>query len=262
LDDLLELTTQHNTIEGISDEAAADSIRFFLSYYQSLDKDFDWRDDLFVSTGVKGVSGYVNTIHRAVESLDDAVNQPLTDTDKWFSSFEQQSIQDITAYMDQRDTRKAMIELVDIRNKGLSQYLQTEKQNTHLLTRFAKNQISMGFPVMPRVTQELQKMYFPEDIINWPSADKKNIYPEEYVQEEHQQNGKRFVGELIGKVQSTIGPMLGRKELTAGDKIILETPTVYEANILQENINKLPSHIDIDIKSNSKKDVLEVIKQE
>lgn len=234
LDELLELTKREGRLEGLSEEASLDAVRFFLSYYQSLDRDFDWKDENFKSSGINGMRRYVTNITRAVNLLEGAGRKALKPIDKWFSTVDQRTVQDITKKMDEKDSRGALITLVDIRGRSLSAYLSSSNQNPRILSNFLINQINMGYPVMPRITDELRATYFPGSSLEWPSINPEAIFPEEYEMFEHQIKGKNYEKILSGEVNTLLGKMFGKKEIKIGEAVTIVAPTNHQVQVLSK----------------------------
>ena len=238
LDELLDLTKKDGKLGGLSEEASLDAVRFFLSYYQSLDRDFDWKDESFRSSGINGMRRYVTNISGAAEVLKGAKRKTIEPIDKWFSTFDQRTIRDITEKMDEKDSRGALVTLVDIRGKALSSYLSLSNSNPKVLSDFLINQINMGYPVMPRVTDELRKIYFHGSSLEWPSVNPKVIFPEEYEMVEHQMKGKDYENNLSGEANTLLGKMFGRKEIGIGETVTIVAPTNYQIQVLPKQ--KIP----------------------
>jgi len=232
LDELLELTKRECRIEGLTEDASLDAVRFFLSYYQSLDRDFDWKGENFRSSGINGMSRYVANIAKAANLLNGVEIKALEPMDKWFSTVDQRTVQDITKKMDERDSRSALITLLDIRGRFLSTYLSSSGSNSKILSNFLINQINMGHPVMPRVTDELRNTYFPGLSLEWPSINPEAIFPEEYEIFEHQIKGKNYEKSLSKEVNALLGKMFGRKEISIGENITLVAPTNHQIQVL------------------------------
>ncbi|MCX6749095.1 MAG: class I tRNA ligase family protein [Candidatus Pacearchaeota archaeon] len=232
LDELLDLTKIEGKLNGLSDGASLDAVRFFLSYYQSLDKDFDWNDDNFKSSGIKGMRRYVTGITEAANLLKGLEGRTLEPRDKWFSTVDQRTVQEITEKMDEKDSRGALVTLVDIRGKALSAYLSPSNPNQGALSRFLLNQINMGYPVMPRVTDELRKMYFNDSKLEWPSAKPDFIFPEPYEIIEHQMKGRGYEKNLSGEINALLGRMFGRHEIGIGETVTVVTPTAHQIEVL------------------------------
>ena len=260
LDDLLELTKEEGRLDNLSTEASFDTVRFFLSYYQSLDRDFDWNDEIFRNVGLKGVQRYVRNLVSAAEDVDGLSDETsLNQVDKWFSTINQRTIRDITRRMDEKDTRGALVTLVDIRRKALSSYMSSDNPKKHLLFEYLLSQINMSYPVMPRITEELRQKHFSNSQLEWPSQNFEEEFSEDYECVEHQLRGKDYERDLSGLVNATLGKMLGRKEITLGESISIVTPTRYQMQVLQKlkiplskkfniNFSADPSSVEVEVK--------------
>lgn len=238
LDELLDLTKREGRLDELSEEASLDAVRFFLLYYQSLDRDFDWKDENFRLSGINRMKRYVTNLREAARLLRGAEGKTLEPIDRWFSTVDQRTTQDITEKMDEKDSRGALVTLVDIRGKALSSYLSSSTLNSRVLSNFLINQINMGYPVMPRVTNELRARYFPGSSLEWPSLNQEGIFSEEYEIFEHQMKGKIYEKNLSGEVSALLGKMLGRKEISIGETVTIITPTDHQVQVLHKQ--KIP----------------------
>jgi len=248
LDELLELTRREGRLEGLSEEASLDAVRFFLSYYQSLDRDFDWKDENFRSSGINGMRRYVAKISEAAGLLEGVERKALEPIDKWFSTVDQRTVQDITEKMNERDSRGALITLVDVRGRYLSAYLSSS--NPRILSHFLINQINMGYPVMPRITSELRATYFPSSSLEWPSVNPEFIFPEEYEVFEHQVKGKSYERSISGEVNALLCKMFGRKEISIGETVTIVAPTNYQVQLLRKQKISLSEKLNLDFSVN------------
>jgi len=246
LDEILESTRKAGKIEGLSEEASLDAVRFFLSYYQSLDKDFDWNDDNFRSSGLKGMRRYVSGIVKAGELLKRMEEKASDLFDRWFSTVDQRTIREITERMDEKDSRGALISLVDVRGRALSEYMTSQSHNPELLSRFVFNQINMGHPIMPRVVNELREKYFSEERLEWPLSNPNLEFPEEYEIVEHQFRGKGYKKSLSGEINSILGKMIGKKEISPGETAVIITPTKHQMQVLQSERIPLSKELNLE----------------
>lgn len=245
LDDLIEKTKKMGKIERLSEDASLDAIRFFLSYYQSLDRDFDWDDNNFRNSGLKGMKRYVTSIERGMRYLKENENFEISSIDKWLSTLDQRTVRDITEKMNEKDLRGAMISLVDIRRRALGDYLHMKNPNLEVLSRFLINQINMGYPVMPRVTKELREKNFPESELFWPKPDQSLDFPEEYEIYEHKTKGEIYEKNLLGALNATLGKMIGRKEINFGETVIVTIPTEHQLQVIQNQKIQLSKRINL-----------------
>ncbi|MBL7051847.1 MAG: class I tRNA ligase family protein [Nanoarchaeota archaeon] len=260
LDDLLELTKEKIEI-GLQEETSFDAVRFFLVYYQSLDRDFDWNDDKFFSIGINGIKRYISTIQKSATALDYSEERELTSLDKWLTTFDQRALDNITREMDGRNFRSAMIQLVDIRSKAINRYLSNcEVPNLEIISNFLRNQINMGYPVMPRATESLRDNIFPQEELEWPSSIRENIFPEEYESFEHQFNKGNYEKALSGLVNSTLGKMMGRKEIKKGESVEIVTPTLYQKNVLERQRIPFKKFLDISFSTDPSLEKIEIRK--
>ncbi len=245
LDELLELTRTEGELDDLTGEASLDAVRFFLSYYQSLDKDFDWNDDNFRLAGIKGMKRYVTGIVEGAKQLGGLEEKTVSPKDKWFSTVDQRTIKEITGKMDEKDSRGALVSLVDVRGKAMYSYLIGDNPNPTTLSRFLLNQLNMGYPVMPRVTGELRDKYFPKTQLEWPKQEGSLEFPEEYEVFEHQLKGKEYERNLLGEVNATLGKMLGKREISLGEKAIIIVPTEHQMSVLQSRAIPLSKRINL-----------------
>jgi len=114
----------------------------------------------------------------------------------------------------------------------MSSYLSSSNLNSRVLLNFLRNQINMGYPVMPRVTDDLRRRYFRDSNLEWPSINPEFIFPEEYEMVEHQIKGKSYETNLSGEVNALLGKIFGRGEIKAGDTISIIAPTNYQIQVL------------------------------
>jgi len=262
LDELLDLTKRIGKINEMSEEASLDAIRFFLSYYQSLDKDFDWNDENFKSSGIKSMKKYVLSIMSASKSLNNLEERILGLKDKWFLTLDQKTIQEITEKMDEKDLRGALISLVDIRGKALSSYLSSPNPNKKALSLFLINQINMGYPIMPRVANELRRRYFHEAILEWPSVNTEIIFSEEYERVEHEMKGTSYEKNLLGEVNVLLNKMFGRQEIVVGETLNLVSPTEYQTKVLCKQNIPLSDKFNLKFITDSNVNKIEIRKDE
>ena len=260
LDELLDLTEKEGKLEGLSNEASLDASRFFLSYYQSLDKDFDWNDNHFKSSGIRGMSRYVTGIIKAAKTLEYTEARSLNSIDKWISTIDQRTIQEITEKMDEKDSRRALVTLVDIRGKILSKYI-ASNPNPEVLSKFLINQINMGYPVMPRATKELREGYFPGAQLEWPSPKFELNFSEEYETFEHQIKGEEYEKNISKKVNSLLRKMLGRKEINYGETVSIVAPTEYQIQVLHNQKIPLSKQINLEFSIDLESKGIEVRRQ-
>ena len=261
LDELLDLTKREGGLSGLSEEASLDAVRFFLSYYQNLDRDFDWNDENFKSSGIKGMRRYVMGVIEAAKSLGGLEERVLELKDKWFSTLDQRTIREITGKMDEKDSRGALVALVDIRGKALSAYLSSPELNKVVLSRFLINQINMGYPIMPRVTDELRKIYFQGASLEWPSVNPEVIFPEEYEMIEHEMKGNIYEKNLLGEINALLGKMFGRREIVAGETITIVSPTIYQTQILYKQKISLSNKLNLRFIADSRVEKIEIRKE-
>jgi len=257
LDDLLELTRQEGSIVGISPDSSLDAVRFFLSYYQNLDKDFDWNDDNYRQVGLKGMKRYVNSVMRAGEAIEASEQRHLEEIDHWFSTIDQRTVNEITRMMDEKDSRGALVELVDIRGKALNVYL-ASNPHPEILKQFLENQINMGYPVMPRVTEELRQVYIPTSKVHWPEYNTALVFPEEFERVEEQRQGKNYSSSMVGQVNTLIGKMIGRKEVSDGDALSVIAPTHHQIDVLRQQKIPFAKRFNLQFQVDSQVDGIEV----
>lgn len=261
LDDLMELTKKEGKINGLSEEASLDAVRFFLSYYQSLGRDFDWNDENFKKVGIRGMRRYTNNIMNAGERLGEIEKSVLEQNDKWISTVDQNTIGSITNSMDEKDFRNSLISLIDFRSKALSSYLSSDKVDSGILSRFLSNQIDMGYPFMPRVTKELKNMYFPNSVMSWPKTDNSLKFQEDYESYEHSLKGKSYEKNLLGDINSKLGKMFGRKEISEGESVTVSLPTEYHLKVVSGKKLPFSEKLNIGFSVNPRSENIEIIKE-
>lgn len=249
LDDLLNFVGNEERIEGLSEEAAFDSVRFFLTYYQSLDKNFDWSDTDFVNVGVRGLRRYISSVTRAGDVLREASGESEWNiADQWFSTINERTTRDITERMDERDIRGALVSLVDLRGKAFSTYLAAGSPKKSIIQRFLNHQIVLGSPVVPRVTNELREKYgLSNEDVSWPEVEAALEFGESFEALEHKLKGKSYEKHLIGEVSSQLGRMKGRKEIGRGERVTIFVPTEYQREVLSNEKIPMANLFDIDI---------------
>jgi len=131
----------------------------------------------------------------------------------------------------------ALVNLVDLRNKALNRYIKSGP-NPEILSNFLINQINLGYPVMPRITEELRNRYFQDESLEWPRVDGNLEFPEEYEVFEHEIKGKSYEKNLVGDVMASLSKMLGKKEIQVGDSVVITCPTQHQLEVLSKQ--KIP----------------------
>ncbi len=209
LEDIINFVKQ-NPIEGISPEASLDAIRFFLMSYQSLDRDFDWSQQLFVSSGLNRLQKYVSSVNNLKFENSD-VSEPIlkTDYDKWMMTKLQRAISDSTFAMESRRFREATIHFDGI-TKDVQRYITSGDYGESLTKLSISNQLNLLYPFAPRIANELHQNLFKHGISNWPVYYLDLEFPEEHDKIEHRHLGKKYVGLLLGALKRSVGVAKGR----------------------------------------------------
>ncbi|MEK6895276.1 MAG: class I tRNA ligase family protein [Nanoarchaeota archaeon] len=210
LDNIINFVKE-NPIEGVSEEASLDSIRFFLMSYQSLDRDFDWSQKLFVSSGLNRLQRYISFVKNNLRFKDFNIGSPRleTDYDKWMMTKLQRAIIDSTSAMESRRFREATIHFDGI-TKDVQRYISSEKSNEGLTKLSLTSQLSILYPFAPRISNELHQSLFRTPILTWPICSSDMEFPEEHDQIEHKYLGKKYIDSLIGALRRSIGVAKGK----------------------------------------------------
>jgi len=235
LDELIKLVETEGQIEGISNTASLDSLRFFLSYYQYLDKDFDWDTETFKAVGLAGTRRFVKSNLENQYRLNSlAETDNLSSADKWLSTINERAIIDYTHAMRSRNHRNAMIIAVDNMNKMIREYLHINSNpNKIVLENVLKTQNTLVSPVMPRIASELRSSS--EEDLRLPSPNLSNIYSEEFEMEQHRILGQDYLTSYRKEIISQIGKLKGRKQIGPGSEIIIALPSEYSLKMLRDH---------------------------
>ena len=87
-----------------------------------------------------------------------------------------------------------------------------------------------------------------------------NIFPEEYESFEHQFNKGNYEKALSGLVNSTLGKMMGRKEIKKGESVEIVTPTLYQKNVLERQRIPFKKFLDISFSTDPSLEKIEIRK--
>ncbi len=233
LDEVLRDITERGLIEGVSREASLDSLRYFLSYYQYLGKDFNWDNDIFFSVGVSGTRKFVQGVldhEQVVKSSEGKRN--YDQKDKWLSTISHRAIEDYLGFMTQRNSRDAMILAVDTMGRSLRDYVtSTDQVNANLVRNYVSTQLKMVNPVMPRIARELFQRLFAEEIRGLPVINPAQIFPEDYEIEQHRRLGKEYVSSLTRAMAAQLSKLFGQKKIKPGDYVAISLPAEYTHQI-------------------------------
>lgn len=244
LNEIVRSIEEQHQIPGISKDSSGDILRFFLSYYQYLDKDFDWDNKTFVSVGVGGVKRFVKGIKDLsnLASFGEAI--PTSKRDKWISTYCERTIEEITANMLVRNHRDALISIVDLLGSRSRDYLSGNSDiNPHLVGRLLSSQIDMVYPVMPRIANELSSTIRGQKVSSWPTQNPRLIFPEEYEEEEHMRLGKDYIQSYVKQIRTSAGRLIGRGEVKEGDSIQITLPSDYTRTIIEKEKISLPNNL-------------------
>lgn len=238
-------------IEGISEAAKMDTVRFFLMNYQTMDRDLDWKDSEFKNAGLGRVRKYVNIVNEVQRQLAASNGGDFGEAEHWLQTKIQRAIDETTKQMDERNYRKATIKSFDMLTKAISTYAtRLGGKNQSVVDDALKKQWAMLQPFMPRLTAELADKHYQEPVMQWPKANGDLIFPEDHEAIEYKLQGPRYVKEKIGFIVSKIGQMRGRKLIQPGEEIQIVVPSELTKNLLDREtikpLNGLPYHIDVD----------------
>jgi leucyl-tRNA synthetase len=260
LDDLITKARRDGRVDGLSEDASVDAIRFFLTYYQSLDKDFDWADNLFESVGIRGIRKYVKSIRDAnVVKQNSLEKNELSNYDRWFSTSNNKTKREIEENFNKRNLRNALITLNDERNKTLAQYLRLEENpDKNLLINFIKNQLILAYPVIPRISNELGNSLLGEEepFIPSPSVE----FREEFEEVEHELEGEKYVNKLNGFLAAEIGKKRGRGVISRGDNLKIVSPTAHQGKIILHLGKKYEKDFKIKVEIDTDLEEIEIVK--
>lgn len=232
LEDIVNFVKE-NPIEGISPEASLDAIRFFLMSYQSLDRDFDWSQNLFVSSGLNRLQKYVSFVNNfRFENYEIGVPILKTDYDKWMMTKLQRTITDSTSAMESRRFREATIHF-DGATKDTQKYNSDKNVDEKLVKLTLSNQLSLLYPFSPRISSELHQKLFKMPISNWPIYNSEMEFPEEHDQIEHKYLGKKYIASLVGALKRSVGVAKGK---SIYDESMAEAvfPSEYSLKLLKQ----------------------------
>lgn len=209
LEDIVNFVKE-NPIEGISPEASLDAIRFFLMSYQSLDRDFDWSQNLFVSSGLNRLQRYVSIANNfGFENSEVGVPRLETNYDKWMMTRLQRALTDSTSSMESRRFREATIYLDGV-TKDIQKYNSNEGVDENMVKLTLSNQLSLLYPFAPRISNELHQRFFEMPILNWPVYSAEMEFPEEHDKIKHRHLGKKYVASLVGALKRSVSVAKGR----------------------------------------------------
>jgi len=253
LDELIE-TVKKNPIEGISPESSLDAIRFFLMSYQSLDRDFDWSDKTFISSGINRVKRYINFVEENSQlSNGNPKNARLnTSLDKWMMTKLQRTTEDTSVAMSSRKFREAIIHIDEL-GKDLYKYLAIPEHDLDLASLTLKDQLSMMYPFIPRISRELHKKLFNDEKLSWPCYQKEMQFPEDHDKIEHEFHGEKYINFLTGELKKSLEIAKG-KGLYVPSKAKAIFPSEYSAKILKDEavLENLLEKIPIEINNNTR----------
>jgi len=235
LEDLVNFV-KDNPIEGISPEASLDAIRFLLMSYQSLDRDFDWSQNLFVSSGLNRLKRYVSLVNDlGFENSELGVPRLETDYDRWMMTQLQRAITDSTSAMESRRFREATIYFDGV-TKDIQKYKSNEDVDENMVKLTLSNQLSLLYPFAPRISNELHQRFFEMPVSNWPVYFAKMEFPEEHDQIEHKYLGKKYAVSLMGALKRSIGVAKGRGVYDES-KAEAVFPSIYSLGLLKQEGN-------------------------
>ena len=235
LEDLINYVKE-NPIEGVSPEASLDAIRFFLMSYQSLDRDFDWSQQLFISAGLNRLQRYVSFVNNSRPANSTRENPKFeTDYDKWIITRLQRAIADSTSAMESRRFRKATIHF-DGLTKDIQKYSSNGEDNEGLAELSLSNQLSLLYPFAPKISTELHQDLFESPISSWPIYSQEMEFPEEHDKIEHIHLGKKYIGSLLGALKRSVGVAKGRGVYNK-TKAEVVFPSHYSLELLRKEGN-------------------------
>ncbi len=235
LEDIVNFVKE-NPIKGISSEASLDAIRFFLMSYQSLDRDFDWSKQLFVSSGLNRLQKYVSFVNDlGFESPNLETPRLQNNYDKWMMTRLQRTVNDSTSAMESRRFREATIHFDGI-TKDIQRYTINENPDENLAKLSLSNQLGLLYPFAPRMANELHQILFRSPVSIWPVYSLEMEFPEEHDQIEHRHLGKKYVGSLMGALKRSIGIAKG-KGVYDETKAEVVFPSNYSLGLLKQEGN-------------------------
>ena len=179
--------------------------------YQSLDRDFDWSEKLFISSGLNRLRKYVSFINENLRFKNINMEEPrcITHYDKWMMTKLQRAIADSTSAMESRRFREATIHFDGI-TKDIQKYTASENPDENLVKLTLSNQLSLLYPFAPRISNELHENLFGRAIVSWPDYSSQMEFPEEHDQMEHKHLGKKYINFLADALKKSISVAKGR----------------------------------------------------
>jgi leucyl-tRNA synthetase len=233
LDDIIRTIQEKGRVEGVSEQASIDSLRYFLAYYQYLEKDFDWDDNTFFSVGVNGARRFVRNILDAEHQREQMpIAHNFEQIDKWLSTVHQRAIKDYITFMSQRNHRDAMITIGDNMGRSLKDYLHNGGQDQTLVREYVSSQLRMMNPVMPRISTELFVRLFRGKIVDFPKYSSNGVFPNDYERQQHAFIGPDYVKSQDRIIGNQIGKLLGQKKVSLGGNVRIILPSDYHAGIV------------------------------
>jgi leucyl-tRNA synthetase len=171
-------------LEDAVQEFGADTVRMFLMGSAEPWQDFDWRNELVLSTK-KQIERFYNT----VMEIKDAGGEPH-DIDRWLASRLQSHIERTTAALDNFQTRQALQEAyfgIETDLKWYRRRLPKDCDGSRELRELCSVWIRLLSPFIPFTTEHLWKEMAGEGLVSfapWPVADAKQVNTKAELAEE------------------------------------------------------------------------------
>jgi leucyl-tRNA synthetase len=229
LDDVGEFV-QESSVPSISKEASLDAIRYFLMSYQALDKDLDWSEKEFVSSGLNRFKKYVNFVNNTL-SGNNTDFELSTPKDKWFSTKVQRTIQDVTDSMETRKFREATLFIDDL-SKNIMRYRSFPDSQSGFVNSAIETELTLMYPFTPRLSRELANQFLGKSIQSMPLFNLEYVFPEEHDQLEHELSGEKYVGFINSSLKRSLNIEKG-KNLNGDNYFNVLFPSEYSLELVK-----------------------------
>lgn len=171
-------------LEDAVQEFGADTVRMFLMGSAEPWQDFDWRNELVLSTRKQ-----IERFHNTVMELKDASGEPH-DIDRWLASRLQSHITRTTEALDNFQTRQALQEAyfgIETDLKWYRRRLGKDRDGSRELHTLCSVWVRLLSPFIPFTTEHLWKELAGEGLVSfapWPVADQKLVNEKAELAEE------------------------------------------------------------------------------
>ncbi|MDD1682274.1 MAG: class I tRNA ligase family protein, partial [Methanoregula sp.] len=171
-------------LEDAVQEFGADTVRMFLMGSAEPWQDFDWRNELVLSTRKQ-----IERFHNTVMEVKDAGGEPH-DIDRWLASRLQSHITRTTAALDNFQTRQALQEAyfgIESDLKWYRRRLGQDCDGSRELHTLCSVWVRLLAPFIPFTAEHLWKELAGEGLVSfapWPVADAKQVNPKAELAEE------------------------------------------------------------------------------